>query len=98
MIAAGCPGWQMKLPSADALLYPTSMRKVLMIGAESLLPFHRGLEKDGYEVVFLTLGEAPQTEDFAPDIVVLELAEDPEVRRILEAGQTGDRPTGLAPL
>ena len=67
-----------------------------MIGAESLLPFHRGLEKDGYEVVFLTPGEAPQTEDFAPDIVVLELAEDPEVRRILEAVQTGDGPTVIA--
>jgi DNA-binding response OmpR family regulator len=72
------------------------MRKVLMIGTESLLPFHRGLQEAGYEVVLMPPGEAPQSEDYAPDIIVLELAEDPEVKRILEAVQTGDGPTVIA--
>ena len=67
-----------------------------MIGRECLVPFRRGLEEDGYEVVLVTPGDAPQTEDYAPDIVVLELAEDPEVKRILEAVHTGDDPTVIA--
>jgi DNA-binding response OmpR family regulator len=72
------------------------MRKVLMIGEQRLLSFHRGLEEDGYEVVLRTPGDALQAEDYAPDVIVLELAENPEVKRILEAVQTGDSPAVIA--
>jgi two-component system alkaline phosphatase synthesis response regulator PhoP len=72
------------------------MRKVLMIGGKSLVPFLRGLEEDGFEV-FSTMPDAdPQAEDFAPDIIVLELAEDPAVIRILETAHTGNGPAVIA--
>ncbi len=68
------------------------MRKVLMIGSEILSPFQRTLEKDGYEVVLRAPGEAADSEDYSPDVILLDLAaaaEDTEVKRILQEAQTG---------
>jgi DNA-binding response OmpR family regulator len=68
------------------------MRKVLMLGGESLSPFRRTLEEDGYEVVLRAPGEAAESEDCSPDVILLDLAagaEDTEVKRILQEAQTG---------
>ena len=68
------------------------MRKVLMIGGESLSPFRQALEEDGYEVVLRAPGEAAESEDYSPDVILLDLAagaEDTEVKRILQEAQTG---------
>jgi len=75
------------------------MRKVLMIGRESLLPFRNGLEEDGYEVIHSTPGGAAAGGEYSPDVIVLELtagAEDAEVRRILEDRRTGNSPPVIA--
>ena len=75
------------------------MRKVLIIGSEDLVPFRRGLEGDGYEVVLRAPGDPSEGEGYSPDVVVLELeagAEDAEVKRILQEAQTGDSPAVIA--
>ena len=40
-----------QLPPPHALLYPSHMRKVLIIGTQGLQPLKAGLEEDGYEVL-----------------------------------------------
>ncbi len=68
------------------------MRKVLMIGSEILSPFQQTLEDDGYEVVLRAPGETAESEDYLPDVILLDLAagaEDTEVKRILHEAQTG---------
>ncbi len=63
-----------------------------MIGGESLSPFRRTLEEDGYEVVLRAPGEAAESEDYSPDVILLDLAagaEDTEVKRILQEARTG---------
>ena len=70
-----------------------------MIGGERLLPLQRGLEADGYEVVLRAAGHAPESGDYSPDAVVLELeagAEDEEVKSILQGVQTGESPAVIA--
>ncbi len=87
------------------------MRKVLMIGSESLSPLQRGLEGEGYEVVLRAPGDAEGSAEYSPDAIVLELeagAEDAEVKRVLQGVQTGEsvvvvavvdpeRPSGFDP-
>ena len=68
------------------------MRKVLMIGSETLSPFQRTLEEDGYEVVLRAPGETAENDNYSPDVILLDLAagaEDTEVKRILQEAQTG---------
>ena len=68
------------------------MRKVLMIGGENLSPFQRTLEEDGYEVVLRAPGQAAESENYLPDVILLDLAaaaEDPEVKHILQEAHTG---------
>ena len=63
-----------------------------MIGSEILSPFQRTLEEDGYEVVLRAPGETAESEDYSPDVILLDLAagaEDTEVKRILQEAQTG---------
>ncbi len=62
-----------------------------MIGSEILSPFQRTLEEDGYEVVLRAPGEVAGSEDYSPDVILLDLAagaEDTEVKRILHEAQT----------
>ncbi len=87
------------------------MRKVLIIGGESLSPFQRTLEEDGYEVVLRAPGETAESDNYSPDVILLDLAagaEDTEVKRILQEAQTGigaaviavidtERPPGFDP-
>ncbi len=87
------------------------MRKVLMIGSEILSPFQQTLEEDGYEVVLRAPGETAESEDYSPDVILLDLAagaEDTEIKRILHEAQTGlgaaviavvvpERPSGFDP-
>jgi DNA-binding response OmpR family regulator len=75
------------------------MRKVLMIGRESLLPFRHGLEEDGYEVILRAPGDAGAGGEHSPDVIILELAagaEDAEVKLILEGRRRGDSPPVIA--
>ncbi|MCH8919377.1 MAG: response regulator transcription factor, partial [Chloroflexi bacterium] len=68
------------------------MRKVLMIGSEILSPFQRTLEEDGYEVVMRAPGETAESDNYPPDVILLDLAagaEDTEIKRILQEAQTG---------
>ncbi len=82
-----------------------------MIGSEILSPFQRTLEEDGYEVVLRAPGETAGSDDYSPDVILLDLAagaEDTEVKRILQEAQTGlgaaviavidpERPPGIDP-
>ena len=71
------------------------MRKVLIIGGEGLSTFQSALAEEGYEVVFRAPGDPTESEDYSPDVVVLELeagAEDAAVKRILQDVQAGDGP------
>jgi len=75
------------------------MRKVLMIGRETLLPFRHGLEEDGYEVIHSTPGGAAGGGNYSSDVIVLDLtagAEDAEVKRVLDGRRTGDSPPVIA--
>ncbi len=70
-----------------------------MIGEQSLLPFRRGLEQDGYKVILRTPGDAGAGGEHAPDVIILELAageEDPEVKLILEGRRRGGSPPVIA--
>jgi DNA-binding response OmpR family regulator len=84
------------LPPLKTVLYPTDMRKALMIGGESLLPFRHGLEEDGYEVILRAPGDADAGAEYQPDVIVLELAAEGEVKLILEGRQRGDSPPVIA--
>lgn len=87
------------MPGPKAVLYPTDMRKVLMIGRATLQPFRQGLEEDGYEAILRTPGDAPAAGEYSPDVIVLEVtaaAEDAEVKQILEDRRTGDSPAVIA--
>jgi len=75
------------------------MRKALIIGRESLLPFRHGLEEDGYEVILRAPGDAGAGGEYSPDVIILELAagaEDTEVKLILEGRRGGDSPPVIA--
>jgi len=67
-----------------------------MIGRERLLPFRHGLEEDGYEVILRAPGDNGAGDEYPPDVIVLELAEDAEVKLILESRQGGDSPPVIA--
>lgn len=87
------------MPPPKALLYPTDMSKVLMIGRESLLPFRCGLEEAGHEVTLRAPGDADTGGEYSPDVIILELtagAEDAEVKLILERRRGGDSPPVVA--
>jgi len=69
-----------------------------MIGGEALASFGRGLEEDGYQVVLAAGGE-PLAEGEPADAVVLELgavAEDAEVRRLIQDASAGQGPAVIA--
>ncbi|MCH7999874.1 MAG: response regulator transcription factor [Chloroflexi bacterium] len=70
-----------------------------MIGSEILSPFQRTLEEDGYEVVLRAPGETADSDNYSPDVILLDLAagaEDTEVKRILQEAQTGVGPAVIA--
>lgn len=77
------------------------MRKVLMVGGQNLIPFHQGLEDDGYDVALRAPGEpAAGGQSPSPDVLIVEpaaAAEDEEVRRYLQTA-AGDRPAMIAVL
>ncbi len=84
------------MPLPKTVLYATDMRKVLIIGEENVLPFRRGLEEDGYEVILTAPGDAGAGVEHSPDVIVLELAERAEVKLILEGRGKADRPPVIA--
>ena len=70
-----------------------------MIGEQSLLPFHHGLEQDGYKVILRTPGDAGASGEHSPDVIILELAagaEDAEVKLNLGGRRRGDSPPVIA--
>lgn len=72
---------------------------MLIIGMESLLPFRRSLEEDGYEVVLRAPGDAEASGGHSPDVIILDLAagaEDAEVKAMLEGRRRGDGPPVIA--
>lgn len=83
------------MPPPKTVLYPTDMRKVLIIGGQNLLPFRRGLEEEGYDVTLMAPGDAGASGDYPADVIVLEMAakaEDAEVKLILDGRPKGKRP------
>ncbi len=75
------------------------MRKVLIIGSESVLPIQRTLAEDGYDVVTRAPGDAPEADGYTPDVVILDLeatGEDAEVERIVHDVQAEGGPAVIA--
>ncbi len=74
------------------------MRKVLVIGGESIVAHARGLEAEGFEVTVQAPGDDDSPEG-GFDLVVLELssiAEDAAAKRFLERAQAGELPAIIA--
>ena len=70
------------------------MRNLVLIGDETLVPYARALEADGFDVALLTPGDAepPST---SPDAVIIDLTtvgEDPFAQRYLDDTQGGEPP------
>src|SRR3990170_6646687 len=87
------------LPPFGGVLYPTRMRKVLMIGGQTLEPFRRGLEDDGYNVILTAPGEEREEGGQPADAVVLELgavAEDAAAKRMIQDAPGGHGPAVIA--
>lgn len=75
------------------------MRKVLFIGGDRLARLRDGLTDDGYDALSRPPGDTGERDDFAPDVIVLELgaaAEDPAVKRFLGEPQSSEGPAVIA--
>jgi DNA-binding response OmpR family regulator len=75
------------------------MRKVLIIGGESVLPIQRMLAEDGYDVVMRAPGDTSEAHGYTPDVVILDLestGEDAEVERIVRDVQAEGGPAVIA--
>ncbi len=87
------------MPPLNAVRYSTYMRKVLIIGGESVLPIQRMLADDGYDVVTRAPGDTSEADGYTPDVVILDLeatGEDAEVERIVHDVQAEGGPAVIA--
>ena len=74
------------------------MRSILLIGADGVIPFLRGLEQDGFEVTIHRPGD-PDAPDAEYDVVIVDLSsagEDATAVRYTEKAQSGESPPVLA--
>lgn len=72
---------------------------MLIVGSESLLPFRRGLEEDGYQVVLRAPGDADRGGTSSPHVIIVDMAtgaEDPDVKLALQGSRRGGGPPVIA--